>query len=130
MLVHQQLAATLDHCYARIREIQADARRRGARAIDEPPAWPAIVLRTPKGWTGPAVVDGQPMAGTFRAHQVPLVAAKTDPAQLHLLEEWLQSYEPGTLFTDAGALVPSWRPSHRRARGAWAPTRTRTAGRC
>ena len=120
MLVHQQLAATLDQCYARIREIQADARRRGARAIDEPPAWPAIVLRTPKGWTGPAVVDGQPMAGTFRAHQVPLVAAKTDPAQLHLLEEWLQSYEPGTLFTDAGALVPEL--------AALAPTGARRMG--
>jgi xylulose-5-phosphate/fructose-6-phosphate phosphoketolase len=106
MVVHQQLAATLDHCYTRIREIQADARKRGAGAIDAPPPWPAIVLRTPKGWTGPAIVDGQPMAGTFRAHQVPLPAAKTDPEQLHLLEEWLQSYEPQRLFSDAGALVP------------------------
>ena len=103
--VHQQLAAALDTCLDRIRTIQADARVRGAKAIAGRPLWPAIVLRTPKGWTGPAVVGGQPVEGTFRSHQVPLTAPKTDPNELRMLDEWLRSYEPESLFTEAGALV-------------------------
>ncbi|HET8634941.1 MAG TPA: phosphoketolase family protein, partial [Gemmatimonadales bacterium] len=101
--VHQALAATLDACYARIREIQQAARRDGVR---ERPRWPAIVLRTPKGWTGPAVVNGQPVEGTFRAHQVPLADVRADPEQLAMLDTWLRSYQPEDLFDEAGRLMP------------------------
>jgi xylulose-5-phosphate/fructose-6-phosphate phosphoketolase len=105
-VVHQALAATLDACFDRIRTIQRDARARGAGNIEDRPRWPALVLRTPKGWTGPAVVDGLPVEGTFRAHQVPLPRARTDAAQLAQLETWLRSYEPHRLFDAHGALVP------------------------
>jgi xylulose-5-phosphate/fructose-6-phosphate phosphoketolase len=105
MVVHQQLASVLDACISRIRTIQHDARAVGASNITERALWPAIVLRTPKGWTGPKVVDGQPVEGTFRAHQVPLPHARTDPRELAALEEWLRSYEPETLFDERGTFV-------------------------
>jgi len=105
MIVHQQLATTLDTCLARIRSIQRDARSVGAANVVERPRWPAIVLRTPKGWTGPETVDGQPVEGTFRAHQVPLPRARSNAAELTALEAWLRSYEPETLFDDRGAFV-------------------------
>jgi len=105
MIVHQQLATTLDTCLARIRSIQRDARSAGATNVVERPRWPAIVLRTPKGWTGPDTVDGQPVEGTFRAHQVPLPRARSNPTELAALEAWLRSYEPETLFDDRGAFV-------------------------
>ncbi|MFI5227554.1 MAG: phosphoketolase [Gemmatimonadales bacterium] len=105
-VVHQALAGALDACFERIRAIQRDARARGAGKVEERPRWPALVLRTPKGWTGPAVVDGLPVEGTFRAHQVPLPHARTDAAQLAQLEAWLRSYEPHRLFDAHGALVP------------------------
>ena len=101
--VHQALAATLDGCYARIRAIQQEAREHG---VAERPRWPAIVLRTPKGWTGPKVVDGHPVEGTFRAHQVPMADVRGNPAQLEQLEAWMRSYGPEALFDDAGGLVP------------------------
>jgi xylulose-5-phosphate/fructose-6-phosphate phosphoketolase len=104
--VHQALAAALDRCYESIRSIQRDARALGASAIESVPRWPAIVLRTPKGWTGPSVIDGEPVEGTFRSHQVPLPKAKTDSESLAALEAWMRSYEPETLFDDSGALVP------------------------
>ncbi|HEU4786211.1 MAG TPA: phosphoketolase family protein, partial [Gemmatimonadaceae bacterium] len=104
--VHRQLADTLDTCYEHIRAIQHDARAVGANAIDVRPRWPMIVLRTPKGWTGPAVVNGEPIEGTFRAHQVPLAKAKSDAGELRMLEEWMRSYEPDTLFDERGALLP------------------------
>jgi xylulose-5-phosphate/fructose-6-phosphate phosphoketolase len=103
LAVHQQFAATLDACYARIRTIQEDARNDG---VSGRPLWPAIVLRTPKGWTGPKVVDGLPVEGTFRAHQVPLTEVRSDPRQLAMLEEWLLSYRPNALFDERGSLVP------------------------
>jgi xylulose-5-phosphate/fructose-6-phosphate phosphoketolase len=115
--VHQALAATLDVCYERIRAIQRQARGQGVR---DRPHWPAIVLRTPKGWTGPAVVDGQPVAGTFRAHQVPLAEVKTNPAHLAQLEAWMRSYEPERLFDADGALLPEL--------AALAPAGTRRMG--
>jgi xylulose-5-phosphate/fructose-6-phosphate phosphoketolase len=99
--VHRQLAATLDACVARIHEIQADARQRGVRGT---PRWPLVVLRTPKGWTGPKELDGLPIEGTFRAHQVPLTAVRTDPRQLAMLESWMRSYEPERLFDAHGRL--------------------------
>jgi xylulose-5-phosphate/fructose-6-phosphate phosphoketolase len=104
-VVHQSLAAVLDLCYDRIRSIQADARRIGAANISERPRWPAIILRTPKGWTGPAIVDAQPVEGTFRSHQVPLPHARTNPDELAMLERWLRSYHPETLFDESGRLV-------------------------
>jgi xylulose-5-phosphate/fructose-6-phosphate phosphoketolase len=105
MLVHERLARALDICLARIRAIQADARRAGAENVDSSVQWPAIVLRTPKGWTGPAVVHGLPMEGTFRSHQVPLANVRADADELRQLEAWMRSYAPETLFDDGGALV-------------------------
>lgn len=98
-LVHQALADTLDVCLDRISEIQRQAR---SGEVTTTPVWPMIVLRTPKGWTCPPVVDGQPVQGTFRAHQVPLPAARADTGHRRVLEQWLRSYRPDELFDDAG----------------------------
>jgi xylulose-5-phosphate/fructose-6-phosphate phosphoketolase len=98
--VHQQMAAALDDALDDIAGIRARARGGDLGR----PAWPMIVLRTPKGWTGPAEVDGQQVEGTFRAHQVPLAAVRTNPAHLAQLEQWLRSYRPEELFTEDGAL--------------------------
>ncbi|HWU87838.1 MAG TPA: phosphoketolase family protein [Kofleriaceae bacterium] len=100
--VHRALAATLDTCVARIRSIQEAARTRGVRGT---PRWPAIVLRTPKGWTGPKTLHGLPIEGTFRSHQVPLPAVREDPRQLAMLEAWMRSYEPERLFDADGRLA-------------------------
>jgi xylulose-5-phosphate/fructose-6-phosphate phosphoketolase len=102
-LMHQRFAATLETCYARIRAIQVDARAHG---VTGRPAWPMIVLRSPKGWTGPKVNDeGQPVEGTFRSHQVPLAGVKTNPDHLRELEAWMRSYQPDELFDANGAFV-------------------------
>jgi xylulose-5-phosphate/fructose-6-phosphate phosphoketolase len=100
--VHQAMAATLDRCLDRIAEIQQVARQHedGSR-----PAWPMIVLHTPKGWTGPPVVDGEQVEGTFRSHQVPLPAVRTDRDHRAALEAWLRSYRPEELFDEGGAPV-------------------------
>ncbi len=103
MAVHAILAATLDTCFARIRSIQSDARAKG---FVKRPAWPAIVLRTPKGWTGPKMVDGLPIEGTFRAHQVPLGNVKANHEHLIMLEQWMRGYQPEKLFDQSGRLVP------------------------
>jgi xylulose-5-phosphate/fructose-6-phosphate phosphoketolase len=105
-IVHQELAAALDRCYAEIRAIQKDARSDSAKgkAILRP--WPIIILRTPKGWTCPNEVDGIPVEGTFRAHQVPLSNVCEDPAHLKLLEEWMRQYQPEKLFDQDGRLIP------------------------
>jgi len=97
--VHQSLAGTLDVVLARIVEIQAQARAGGA--TPERPLWPMIVLRTPKGWTGPKFVDGLPVEGTWRAHQVP-IANFENPVHLKQLEDWMQSYRPRELFDENG----------------------------
>jgi xylulose-5-phosphate/fructose-6-phosphate phosphoketolase len=104
-LVHQQLAATMDVVVGEIRAIWRRARADGSGDVSRP-AWPVIVLRTPKGWTGPKVVDGLPVEGTWRAHQVPIAEARTNPEHLALLEEWLRSYRASELFDSDGALVP------------------------
>ena len=101
--VHQAFAATLDACYERIRAIQDAARSYGST---ERPRWPAVVLRTPKGWTGPKEVGGHPVEGTFRAHQVPMADTRNDPEQLAQLESWMRSYRPEELFDDDGKLAP------------------------
>ena len=100
---HQAFAATLDTCYAKIRALQREARAHG---VSDLPRWPAIVLRTPKGWTGPKVVDGLPVEGTFRAHQVPLAQVRSRPDHLARLEQWMRSYEPEEQFDRDGRLVP------------------------
>src|SRR5207247_8358622 len=101
--MHQQMAAALDEVLAEIRAIQQRARADGDTSR---PRWPMIVLRTPKGWTGPAEVDGVPVEGTWRSHQVPLAAVRTDPAHLRMLEGWMRSYRPGELFDSAGRPAP------------------------
>ncbi len=101
--MHQLMAATLDRVIAEIRRIQAEARSKG---FERRPRWPLIVLETPKGWTGPKVVDGVPVEGTFRAHQVPLAEVRTNPAHLKLLEQWMRSYRPEELFDRGGRLSP------------------------
>ncbi len=101
--MHQNFAAALDRCYEEIRAIQAVAHERGAA---EAPAWPMIILRSPKGWTGPKEVDGIPIEGTFRAHQVPLATVRESPQQLQLLEDWMKSYHPERLFDTEGKLIP------------------------
>jgi xylulose-5-phosphate/fructose-6-phosphate phosphoketolase len=103
MPVHRAFAEALDACYAKIRAIQDQARRRGFTSRQ---SWPAIVLRTPKGWTGPKVVDGLPIEGTFRAHQVPIANVRSSPEHLALLEQWMRSYHPEELFDEGGRLVP------------------------
>ena len=100
-LVHQSLADTLDKALERIQQIQADARAPGAPQPPVLPRWPMVILNTPKGWTGPKEVDGLPVEGTWRAHQVP-IAKFTQPEHLQQLEAWLQSYRPGELFDAAG----------------------------
>jgi xylulose-5-phosphate/fructose-6-phosphate phosphoketolase len=108
-VVHQEMAAALDDAITRIREIQHQARSSGSSRTGRPgaarpaPGWPMIVLRTPKGWTGPAVVDGLPVEGTWRAHQVPLAEVRTNPEHLRQLEEWMQSYRPAELFDADGS---------------------------
>jgi xylulose-5-phosphate/fructose-6-phosphate phosphoketolase len=99
--MHQLMAATLDEVSDEIAEIQRRAREHGD---EERPRWPMIVMRTPKGWTGPKIVDGLPVEGTFRAHQVPLAEVRTNPAHLAQLEEWMRSYRPEELFDESGAL--------------------------
>jgi xylulose-5-phosphate/fructose-6-phosphate phosphoketolase len=101
--VHQALAAALDEALDRIAEIQQAAREAGD---DSRPQWPMIVLRTPKGWTGPKEVDGLPVEGTWRAHQVPVTDVRGNPDHLRVLEDWLRSYRAEELFDEEGRLVP------------------------
>jgi xylulose-5-phosphate/fructose-6-phosphate phosphoketolase len=100
--VHQLLAETLNEAFDEIRRIQAIARRGD---LIERPTWPMIVLRTPKGWTCPKIVDGKPVEGTWRAHQVPLTEVRENDAHRRLLEDWMRSYRPEELFDETGALV-------------------------
>ncbi|MGZ4289635.1 MAG: phosphoketolase family protein [Gaiellaceae bacterium] len=101
--MHQRMAAVLDQAVEEIASLQRAARGEGLR---ERPRWPMIVLRTPKGWTGPKTVDGLQTEGTWRSHQVPLAEVRTNPEHLALLETWLRSYHPDELFDERGVLVP------------------------
>ena len=112
--VHQQLAAAMDEAFDQITAIQRAARTDGESVR---PLWPMIILRTPKGWTGPHEVDGKLVEGTWRSHQVPLSETRTNPSHLAQLETWLRSYRPEELFDATGALRPDLR--------ALAPTGTR-----
>ena len=102
-LMHEAMATTLDLAVEQIKKIQQDARVHGNLTR---PRWPMIVLNSPKGWTGPKVVDGLQIEGTFRAHQVPLSDPATHPEHLKLLEDWLRSYRPEELFDEQGRLKP------------------------
>ena len=100
--MHQLMAQTLDRVVEEIRQIQTVARSRG---FTRRPVWPMIILRTPKGWTGPREVDGLMTEGTWRSHQVPLTNLQKDPRHLQLLEQWLKSYRPDELFDETGKLI-------------------------
>ena len=102
-LMHQLMAVTLDTVVEEIQTIHNNARKGGHTGV---PAWPIIILRTPKGWTGPKMVDGKPMEGTWRAHQVPLSELASKPEHLRMLEEWMKSYRPEELFDAEGKLIP------------------------
>src|SRR3954447_11769214 len=104
--MHQQMAATLFAVAGRIKEIQRQAREDGS---NERPRGPGVVLVTPKGWTGPKEVDGKPMEGTWRAHQVPLSGVRDNPEHVKLLERWLGSYKPAELFDENGTLLEELR---------------------
>jgi xylulose-5-phosphate/fructose-6-phosphate phosphoketolase len=101
-IMRQLMAATLDTVFDEIRGIQANARNNGSTTR---PVWPMIVMRTPKGWTGPKVVDGNPVEGTWRSHRVPLSDLSSKPDRIRLLEEWMKSYRPQELFDADGKLI-------------------------
>jgi xylulose-5-phosphate/fructose-6-phosphate phosphoketolase len=101
--MHPQMAAVLDKMLDEIAAIQKSAREGGNT---ERPRWPMLILRTPKGWTGPKMVDGKPVEGTWRAHQVPVAEVHEKPEHLRILEQWMRSYKPEELFDADGALVP------------------------
>jgi xylulose-5-phosphate/fructose-6-phosphate phosphoketolase len=105
-VLHQKMAATLEGAISSIRAVQASS-----RATNTPtrPTWPMIVLRTPKGWTGPAEIDGHKVEGSWRAHQVPFADVRDNPAHLEVLERWMQSYKPRELFDASGALTAELR---------------------
>jgi xylulose-5-phosphate/fructose-6-phosphate phosphoketolase len=116
--MHRAMVSTLDTVVEQIRQIQSAAREHGNCAR---PAWPMIVLNSPKGWTGPKMVDGKPNEGTFRSHQVPLSISDSSPPQhLQQLEEWMRSYRPQELFDEQGRLRPEL--------AALAPTGARRMG--
>src|SRR6185295_18637476 len=102
IVMHQRMAATLDAVVADIKTIQRAARTKGFK---KRPRWPMIVLRSPKGWTGPKIIDGKPTEGTFRSHQVPM-GDMSHPGHVKVLEKWLKSYRPQELFDTTGKLRP------------------------
>ncbi len=101
--IHERFAEALTYCYERIRKIQEEARN--GTWDGERPTWPMIILRTPKGWTGPHDVDGKTVEGTWRSHQVPLSGVKADPAHLAMLEDWMRSYKIDELFNSDGSIT-------------------------
>jgi xylulose-5-phosphate/fructose-6-phosphate phosphoketolase len=103
MPMHRAFAETLETCYTRIRAYQEDARTHG---FTKRPHWPVIVLRSPKGWTCPKEIDGVPIEGTFRAHQVPVADVRDNPEHLRILENWMRSYRPDETFDEQGRLIP------------------------
>ena len=102
-LMHQQMASAVELCVQEIRAIQGEARSTGKPAR---PRWPMIILRSPKGWTGPKEVDGHKVENFWRAHQVPVLDVKTNPEHLQIVEQWMRSYRPEELFDEHGTLVP------------------------
>jgi xylulose-5-phosphate/fructose-6-phosphate phosphoketolase len=123
--MHQQMAATLDTVIEKIAAIQSQA-----RSLNDfrRPSWPMIVLRTPKGWTGPKTVDGKQVEGTYRAHQVPIPDVKGDPRNVKQLEEWMKSYRSEELFDEEGRLKRELAELAPKENGGWAGNRMATAG--
>jgi Phosphoketolase len=118
MAMHRAMAEAMDSAVGRIRAVQAECRGSGEAVR---PRWPMIVLRSPKGWTGPAALNNHKLEGFWRAHQVPLPAPNKDPEQLQMLEDWLRSYRPWELFDQNGTLVPELQalsPTGRRRMGS------------
>jgi xylulose-5-phosphate/fructose-6-phosphate phosphoketolase len=105
-LMHQKMAETVELCVEQIHSIQQVARSTGK---PDRPRWPMIILRSPKGWTGPKEVDGHKVEGSWRAHQVPVVDVQSNPEHLRIVEQWMRSYRPEELFDDAGRLVAELR---------------------
>ena len=116
-LMHHLMASTLDSVIEEIEKIQSEARNGKKVSL---PVWPMIVLRTPKGWTGPKFVDGLPVEGTYRAHQVPVAEPRINPEHLHILEQWMKSYRAEELFDSQGRLIDELR--------ALAPVKERRMG--
>ena len=117
MVMHQKAAAVFETMLDRIAAIQKAAREGGST---ERPAWPMLIMRTPKGWTGPKFVDGKPVENTWRAHQVPFSEVRENPEHLRLLDEWMRSYKPAELFDEKGAFreeLASLAPKGRRRMG-------------
>ncbi len=105
-VMHQRMAATVENCVLEIRAIQEEARRTGK---PDRPRWPMIILRSPKGWTGPKEVDGHKVENFWRAHQVPVLDVQTNPEHLRIVEQWMRSYKPEELFDEHGTLMPELR---------------------
>ncbi len=112
-VMHQKMAAAVEACVQEIRAIQQKARSTGK---PDRPRWPMIILRSPKGWTGPKEVDGHKVEDFWRAHQVPVLDVKTNPEHLRIVEQWMRSYKPEELFDEHGTLIPELRElaAHRR----------------
>ena len=108
-VMHPKMAEVLENCILDIRTIQAKARSAPPGQIVERPKWPMIVLRTPKGWTGPKEVDGHKVEGFWRAHQIPILDPQTNPKSLAQVEAWLRSYKPEELFDESGRLIEELR---------------------
>jgi len=104
-VMHQKMASVMEHCVTEIRAIQRAARANPEVATARP-SWPMIILRTPKGWTCPAELDGHKLEGSWRAHQIPIADPVTNPAHLRMVEAWMRSYKPDELFDEGGALIP------------------------
>jgi xylulose-5-phosphate/fructose-6-phosphate phosphoketolase len=102
-LMHEKMALAIDQCVSQIRLIQSNARKNNNT---DRPRWPMIILRSPKGWTGPKMVDGHQIEGSWRAHQIPVESVKSNPAHLTIVENWMRSYHPEELFDEAGLLIP------------------------
>jgi xylulose-5-phosphate/fructose-6-phosphate phosphoketolase len=105
-LMHPKMAETVERCVQQIRAFQEEARRSG---VPGRPRWPMIILRTPKGWTGPKEVDGHKVEGFWRAHQVPVLDVQTKPGHLKIVEDWMRSYRPEELFDEQGTLIAELR---------------------
>lgn len=118
MQMHQNMAKTLDEVIRKIKQIQQDARVNGEARR---PRWPMIVLNTPKGWTGPKIIDGKQVEGNFHSHQVPLIVDENNSDNVSVLEQWLRSYRPDELFDQNGRLLPeiaSLAPTYQRRMGS------------
>jgi Phosphoketolase len=125
--MHQLMAATLDTAIGEIKAIQEKARTEGYSGR---PQWPMIVMKTPKGWTGPKDVDGKKTEDYWRSHQVPLSEMASKPGHVQLLEDWMKSYKPEELFDEKGKLIPELANSHPRDLGGWGQIPTLTAACC